>query len=142
MQAFPVHLIAQVDSVRIPSFDHRITNGRGDEDIRHRSLLEKFDFVMLEHVPRKDNQMVDALANLAATLVLTKDEVVNLPVCQRWVVPLALGASQEGVNFISVLSIDVDDWRQTLIDYLEHGKLPDESRHRSEVRRRAPQFIY
>ncbi|CAB4309209.1 unnamed protein product [Prunus armeniaca] len=30
-------------------------------------LLERFDFVTLEHVPRKDNQMADALANLAAT---------------------------------------------------------------------------
>ncbi|BFG37669.1 hypothetical protein CerSpe_239430 [Prunus speciosa] len=46
-------------------------------------LLEKFDFVMLEHVPRKDNQMEDALANLVATLALTKDEVLNLPVCHR-----------------------------------------------------------
>ncbi|CAL8988475.1 unnamed protein product, partial [Prunus brigantina] len=64
-------------------------------------LLERFDFVTLEHVPRKDNQMADALANLAATLALTKDEAVNLPVCQRWVVPLTLGASQEGVNVIS-----------------------------------------
>ena len=105
-------------------------------------LLERFDFVTLEHVPRKDNQMADALANLAATLALTKDEAVNLPVCQRWVVPLTLGASQEGVNVISVLSIDINDWRQPLIDYLEHGKLPDDSRHRSEVRRRAPRFIY
>ncbi|CAL9024711.1 unnamed protein product, partial [Prunus brigantina] len=95
-------------------------------------LLERFDFVMLEHVPRKDNQMADALANLTATLALTKDEAVNLPVCQRWVVPLTLGASQEGVNVILVLSIDINDWRQSLIDYLEHGKLPDDSRHRSE----------
>ncbi|CAL2271126.1 unnamed protein product [Prunus armeniaca] len=70
-------------------------------------LLERFDFVTLEHVPRKDNQMADALA---------------------------LGASQEGANVISV--------RQPLIDYLEHGKLPDDSRHRSEVQRQAPRFIY
>ncbi|KAI5313664.1 hypothetical protein L3X38_042840 [Prunus dulcis] len=46
-------------------------------------LLEKFDFVTLEHVPRKDNHMAYALANLAATLALTKDVAVNLPVCQR-----------------------------------------------------------
>ncbi|KAI5328301.1 hypothetical protein L3X38_027698 [Prunus dulcis] len=72
-------------------------------------LLERFDFVTLEHVPRKDNQMADALANLAATLALTKDEAINLPVCQCWVVPLTLGTSQEGVNVISVLSIDVND---------------------------------
>ncbi|CAL8174674.1 unnamed protein product [Prunus armeniaca] len=105
-------------------------------------LLERFDFVTLEHVPRKDNQMADALANLAITLALTKDEAVNLPVCQRWVIPLTLEASQEGANVISVLSIDIDDWRQPLIDYLEHGKLPDDSRNRSEVRHRAPRFIY
>ncbi|CAL8156627.1 unnamed protein product [Prunus armeniaca] len=105
-------------------------------------LLEMFDFVTLEHVPRKDNQMANALANLTPTMALTKDEVVNLPVCQRWVIPLILGASQERVNVISVLSIDADDWRQPLIDYLEHGKLPNDSRLRSEVRRRAPRFIY
>ncbi|KAI5317506.1 hypothetical protein L3X38_037213 [Prunus dulcis] len=105
-------------------------------------LLESFDSMTLEHVPRKDNQMADALANLAATLALTKEEAINLPVCQRWVVSLTLRTSQEGVNVISVLSIDVDNWRQPLIDYLEHGKLPDYSRHRSEVRRRAPRFIY
>ncbi|KAI5352159.1 hypothetical protein L3X38_005050 [Prunus dulcis] len=107
-------------------------------------LLEKFDFVTLEHIPRKDNEMVNALANLASTLTLalTKDEAVYLLVCYHWVVPLALGASQEGVNVISVFSIDVDDLRQPLIDYLEHGKLPDDSRHRSEVHRRAHHFIY
>ncbi|KAI5348897.1 hypothetical protein L3X38_001784 [Prunus dulcis] len=96
-------------------------------------LLENFDFVTLEHVPRKDNQMADALANLAATLELTKDKAVNFSVCHHWVVLLTLGASQEGVNVISVLSIIVDDWRQPLIDYLKHGKLPDDSRHRSEI---------
>ncbi|CAL9014029.1 unnamed protein product [Prunus brigantina] len=40
-------------------------------------LLERFDFVTLEHVPRKDNQMADALANLVATLALTKDEAAT-----------------------------------------------------------------
>ncbi|KAI5324479.1 hypothetical protein L3X38_033552 [Prunus dulcis] len=44
---------------------------------------ERFDFVMLERVPRKDNQMADALANLADMLALTKYEAMNLPVCQR-----------------------------------------------------------
>ncbi|XP_008229457.1 PREDICTED: uncharacterized protein LOC103328826 [Prunus mume] len=105
-------------------------------------LLERFDFVTLEHVPRKDKKMAGVLANLAATLALTKDKAVNLPVCKRWVIPLTLGALQEGVNVISVLSIDIDDWRQPLIDYLKHGKLQDDSRHQSEAWRRAPRFIY
>ena len=49
-------------------------------------LLTGFDVVTLEHVPRKENQMADALANLAATLALSNDEIVDLSICQRWVV--------------------------------------------------------
>ncbi|KAI5349454.1 hypothetical protein L3X38_002341 [Prunus dulcis] len=72
-------------------------------------LLESFDFVTLEHVSRKDNQMADALANLAATLALTKEEAINLPVCQRWVVPLTLRTSQEGVNYLGVFLRCLDE---------------------------------
>ncbi|KAK3011678.1 hypothetical protein RJ639_010858 [Escallonia herrerae] len=66
---------------------------------------DKFDSVELEHVPREENRMADALANLATTLALR-------------------------------------DWRQPLIDYLEHGRLPEDIRHKTEIRRRAPRFIY
>ncbi|KAM1471165.1 hypothetical protein ACFXTO_042117 [Malus domestica] len=31
---------------------------------------------------------------------------------------------------------------QLLIDYLEHRKLPDNPRHYSEIRRRAPRFLH
>ncbi|KAM1588551.1 hypothetical protein ACFX10_027552 [Malus domestica] len=64
-------------------------------------LLRKFEVVMLEHVPRKENQMADTLANLASSM--------------------ALGESE-----------DVD--RQSLNNYLEHGKLLDDPRHRFEIR--------
>ena len=43
---------------------------------------------------------------------------------------------------ISVFIIDSKDWRKPLIDYLEQRKLPDELKHRTEIRRRAPRFIY
>ena len=46
------------------------------------------------------------------------------------------------MNATSVFTIDSKDWRQPLIDYLEYVKLPDELRHRTEIRRRAPCFIY
>ena len=45
-------------------------------------------------------------------------------------------------NVVSVLEIDEEDWRQPLIDYLQHGKLPSDPRHKMEVKRRAPRFIY
>ncbi|KAK2970518.1 hypothetical protein RJ640_001723 [Escallonia rubra] len=43
---------------------------------------------------------------------------------------------------ISVRVVEVEDWRQPLIDYLEHGRLPEDIRHKTEIRRRAPRFIY
>ncbi|KAM1849376.1 hypothetical protein ACFX14_013418 [Malus domestica] len=51
-------------------------------------LLQRFEAVTLEHVPRKENQMADALANLASSMTLGEDEAANVPVCQRWVIPL------------------------------------------------------
>ena len=35
-------------------------------------LLKSFDGVTLMHVPRRENQIADALANLAATLALSE----------------------------------------------------------------------
>ncbi|KMT17273.1 hypothetical protein BVRB_2g039730 [Beta vulgaris subsp. vulgaris] len=35
-----------------------------------------------------------------------------------------------------------NDWRQPLIDYLEHRKLPSDPKHKMKIRRRAPRFIY
>ncbi|WKA02937.1 hypothetical protein VitviT2T_021083 [Vitis vinifera] len=86
--------------------------------------------------------MADALANLAASLTLLKDETIHVPLCHKWVLPSLLILQQEEVNATSVFTIDSEDWRQPLIDYLEHGKLPDELRHRTEIQGRAPRFIY
>ncbi|KAM1869589.1 hypothetical protein ACFX14_045839 [Malus domestica] len=48
-------------------------------------LLQEFETVTLEHVPRKENQMADALANLASSMTLGEDEAADVPVCQRWI---------------------------------------------------------
>ncbi|KAM1242895.1 hypothetical protein ACFX2G_035203 [Malus domestica] len=45
-------------------------------------LLQEFETVTLEHVPRKENQMADALANLASSMTLGEDEAADVPVCQ------------------------------------------------------------
>ena len=67
--------------------------------------------VFLEHVPREENRMADALANLATTLALSGDENVQVPVCCRWVLPHLYEYKIEESNVISVLVADVDDWR-------------------------------
>ncbi|KAM2246583.1 hypothetical protein ACFXTI_007389 [Malus domestica] len=97
-------------------------------------LLQRFEAVTLEHVPRKENQMADALANLASSMTLGEDEAANVPVCQRWVIPIVTEMVLSDTNVISILPVNIEEWRQPLINYLEHGILPNDPKHRSEVR--------
>ncbi|TYK04466.1 protein NYNRIN-like [Cucumis melo var. makuwa] len=75
-----------------------------------RQLMERFDSVMLEHVLRTENKRADALANLATALMMSDNEA----------------------NVTTSHLIDEEDWRQPIIEYLEHGKLPKDSRHKTK----------
>ena len=46
------------------------------------------------------------------------------------------------MNAISISIVEDEDWCQPLIDYLEHGKQPEDPYHKTEVRRRAPFVLY
>ncbi|KAM2695544.1 hypothetical protein EV1_040028 [Malus domestica] len=86
--------------------------------------------------------MADALANLASSMTLEEEKAADVPVCQRWVISLITEMLLDDKNVISVLPVAAEEWRRPLIEYLEHGKLPNDPRHRSEIRRRAPRFLY
>ncbi|XP_074277586.1 uncharacterized protein LOC141601220 [Silene latifolia] len=106
-------------------------------------LPNQFDDIHVGHVPRSANMLADALANLAATLALGAEESMQVPVCNRWAV--SVPEEEENVdatNMICVNTADEDDWRQPIIDFLDHKKLPDDPRHKVEIRRRAPKFIH
>jgi len=75
--------------------------------------------------------MADALASLAATLALGSEEEMTIPVCSRWVVSPDEEDLEEDANAICALETDEEDWRQPIIDYLEHGKLPSGPRHKT-----------
>ena len=77
--------------------------------------------------------MANALANLAASLTMLKDETVHVPLSLKWAVPPLPILQQEEVNATIVFTIDSEDWQQPLIEYLEYEKLPDELRHRIEI---------
>ena len=49
---------------------------------------------------------------------------------------------EEQANIISVCLVEKEDWRQVIIEYLQHGKLPDDKCHKTKVQRRAARFIY
>jgi len=86
--------------------------------------------------------MADALANLAATLALGATEDITIPVCGRWVVTPSEEESVQEINAVSVYEVQKEDWRQPLFDYLSRGKLPNDVRHKMEIQRRTPRFLY
>ncbi|GKV04930.1 hypothetical protein SLEP1_g17015 [Rubroshorea leprosula] len=104
-------------------------------------LLEKFDHVSIAHIARSRNKQADALANLAAVIASLDNQEVTIFVSQRWISPHLRSEDAES-NVVSVCVIEKEDWRQPIINYLEHGKLPDDPRPKSTIRRRALRFVY
>ncbi|KAA0039585.1 uncharacterized protein E5676_scaffold775G00410 [Cucumis melo var. makuwa] len=96
-----------------------------------RQLMERFDSVMLEHVPRIENKRADTLANLATVLTIPDDIALNIPLCQRWIMPPVFSEFQEA-NVTTSHLIDEEDWCQPIIEYLKHGMLPKDSRHKTK----------
>ncbi|KAA0054065.1 hypothetical protein E6C27_scaffold318G001370 [Cucumis melo var. makuwa] len=91
-------------------------------------LMHRFNGIILEHIPRLENKKVDALANLATSLTVSEDVPISISLCQKWIVP-SIESQYEEANVIFVYAIDEEDWRQPIIDYLVHGKLPINLRH-------------
>ncbi|XP_075085136.1 uncharacterized protein LOC142168356 [Nicotiana tabacum] len=72
-----------------------------------------------------ENKRADALAALASTLPLP--DQTQVIICQRWVVPPPNDYEEEESeveHLASVLEVEIEDWRQPLIDYLCYGILP------------------
>ncbi|XP_074296887.1 uncharacterized protein LOC141627548 [Silene latifolia] len=84
-------------------------------------LLNQLDSINIGHVPRSANKLADALSNLAATLVLGAEESMQVPVCNRWAIPLLEAVEDiDTTNIICVYTADEDDWRQPIINFLDH----------------------
>ena len=93
---------------------------------------------------RKKNRHVDALVKLASSLALP-DVEARIPICQRWVIPPHFDDEYNDKiesNTISLFEIEKEDWRQSLINYLQHEKLSENPHRRTDITRRAPRFIY
>lgn len=82
-----------------------------------KSLLQKFDSVIVLHVPREENQQADLLSRIASSDLHSLEaqvllEVLEVPSSESQVVA-ALGHDQE-----------VGGWMKPIQDYLETGALP------------------
>ncbi|XP_070013017.1 uncharacterized protein [Nicotiana sylvestris] len=99
--------------------------------------------LQLQHVPRKKNKKADALAALASSLTLPNQAQVT--VYQKWVVPLpneAKGEENERKHLVAVSEIEKEEWRQPVIDCLCYEILSENPKRRTEIRHRAPSFLY
>lgn len=54
-----------------------------------------------------------------------------------------LSSDMEENNSVEVIKDDEkEDWRQPIIDFLQHQKLPDNPRRKIEIKRRASHFVF
>ncbi|XP_028078733.1 uncharacterized protein K02A2.6-like [Camellia sinensis] len=104
--------------------------------VRHRGIEALTDFLADHPIP----------ADWEISEEFPDEDVLFIEVLQPWMMFFDGISRKEGAgaetSAISVLAIKVNDWRMPIIDYLEHRKLPDDSLHRTKIRRRALLFIY
>ncbi|XP_022861476.1 uncharacterized protein LOC111381861 [Olea europaea var. sylvestris] len=94
-------------------------------------LMRRFDLVKIKFVPRSENREANTLVNWDAILARSdKDFSHSTSIAQRWVFPSLLPSNLEENNSIEVLEDEErEDWRQPIIDFLQHKKLPDNPRN-------------
>ncbi|CAL8157612.1 unnamed protein product [Prunus armeniaca] len=115
---------------------------------RAKYLMSQFQDIHVSHIPRSENDKADALANLAASLTLPNERDIQITVGERHLLPPAIERIEEVVdsNVITTSEHEEEqddlDWRHPIIKYLQHGKLPNDSRKKAEVQRRAIRFLY
>ncbi|XP_070004796.1 uncharacterized protein [Nicotiana sylvestris] len=131
---------------------HREGAGAGSYEVKKPKLRRYYDYaqkligwlgnVTLQHVPRKENKKADALATLASTLTLPGQ--TQIAICQKCIVPPDENEDEESKleRLVAVAEAVKVDCRQTMIYYLCYGILPENPRRKTEIRRRAPRFLY
>ncbi|KAM0833194.1 hypothetical protein ACQ4PT_064416 [Festuca glaucescens] len=109
-----------------------------------RNLMGKFLQIEVLHVPQSRNAPADALAKLAAALVLPDDKSMQVTVEERWLLPavLELIPPEYEVNTITTNAVDEDEWLQPFLDYFKHGSLLDDPVKRRQLQRRLPSYVY
>lgn len=114
---------------------------------RSKHLMSKIQDVVVNHIPRAENDKADALAKLAASLTFPDERNVQIMVGERRLLSPALERAENEDELQSYLitiqeNTEELDWRQPLIDYLQHGVLPLDPRSKVDVRKRALRFVF
>ncbi|GKV38840.1 hypothetical protein SLEP1_g46705 [Rubroshorea leprosula] len=78
------------------------------------TLIKKFRFISLNHMPRAKNQFADALATLASMIQVSKDDVIK---------PLVIEISQEPAHCMEI-KVDDKPWFHDIKQFLQNGEYP------------------
>jgi hypothetical protein len=108
--------------------------------LKAKELISQFSDVKIEHIIRSQNNKVDALASLAASLSLNSCQMIDIWVEERRILPIL--SQEEDTKSTSVLAaksfeFELGDWRTPFLEYLLHGYLPLDSSERSQIRKRS-----
>ncbi|KAA0047113.1 gypsy-like retrotransposase [Cucumis melo var. makuwa] len=94
------------------------------------SSIEKMCLALFFAMDKLRHYMQVFTVNLVAKADPIKSECNN----KRWIMLSIFSECQEA-NVTTSHLIDKEDWRQTIREYLKHGILPKDSRHKTELRR-------
>jgi ribonuclease HI len=106
-------------------------------------IMNKFEHINIIHILRGKNASADALAKLAAALVLPDGEPAQIKIEEKWLLPavLELVLEEYEVDHVLVMAVEVDDWRKPFLDYFNHGTLPNDPVERRCLQQRLPSYI-
>ena len=107
-------------------------------------LMEKFKHIEVVHIPRSRNAPANALAKLAATLVLPNGEHAQVTIEERWLLPTVpkLIPEEYEVDIITTNAIEENDWLKPFLDYFKHGILPDDPVKKRQLQWRLPSYVF
>ncbi|XP_009784987.2 uncharacterized protein [Nicotiana sylvestris] len=103
--------------------------------VKVQDLLEQFQEWSITHIPREDNTEANALANLGSSTGIKGSKSATVVKLMNSVLDTN---GYYGVNLASL----VWDWRNGIIDYLEHGKFPKDPKAPWALRAKAACYSF
>lgn len=107
--------------------------------------MSQFTHVAVRHIAQGLDSKADALASIAAVMAVPEGDHCEIIIRERQLMP-NLGTWDAIANCVNnnpmVARVGIlpagEDWRQTFINYLKYGILPEDMKERVEIRRKAP----
>ncbi|XP_027343131.1 uncharacterized protein LOC113855699 [Abrus precatorius] len=85
--------------------------------VKVNKLLQKFDEVILEHIPRDKNQEANELAQIASKYRISSENLAKLTEIRE-----KLGSTN--LEILNINDLTDQDWRKSLVNYLKDPNIP------------------